>query len=184
MEYVSFEETIGVYDGDQSVVDSAISYVYKLREQYPESDGNSNKGGWQKQLDHPIKNVIEREFRKYIKHYCIEEPYWLSFTRFFCNINPPGASNMMHHHTVGEFSGALWLKAEPDAGDLIVMNPFYNRFMNTCTIAQKQDYNAMYFHPQPNRGVFFNSNLIHYVDINRSKEARVSIAYHIGINYN
>ena len=184
MEYVSFEETIGVYDGDQSVVDSALCEVYKLRDKDPVSDGNSNYRGWQKDFDHPIKNVIEREFRKYIKHYCIEEPYWLTFTKFFCNINPPGASNTMHHHTVGEFSGAFWLKAEKNSGDLVVMNPFYNRFINTCMVPQGRDYNARYFQPQPNKGVFFNSNLIHYVDINRSNEDRVSIAYHIGIHYN
>ena len=182
MQYVSFEETIGVYDGDQSVVDSCLSYVYDLQKTCPESDGNSNMGGWQKDIDHPIKNVILREFRKYVKHYQIEEPYWVNFNKLFCNINPFGASNTMHHHTVGEFSGAFWLKANENSGDLIVMNPYPNNFMNTCTIAKK-DYNAMYFTPQTNTGVFFNSNLIHYVDVNRSLEDRVSIAYHIGVHY-
>ena len=182
MEYVSFEETIGVYDGDQSVVDSCLSYVYDLQKTCPESDGNSNYGGWQKDIDHPIKHIILREFKKYIKHYMIEEPYWVNFNKLFCNINPTGASNTMHHHTVGEFSGAFWLKANENSGDLIVMNPYPNKFMNTCTIA-KRDYNAMYFTPQTNRGLFFNSNLIHYVDVNRSQEDRVSIAYHIGVHY-
>ena len=69
MEYVSFEETIGVYDGDQSVVDSCLSYVYELQKTCPESDGNSNYGGWQKDIDHPIKEVILREFKQYMKHY-------------------------------------------------------------------------------------------------------------------
>jgi len=182
MEYVSFSETIGVYDGDQSVVDSCLSYVYDLQKVCPESDGNSNYGGWQKDIDHPIKKIIEDEFRKYVKAYMIREPYWLSFNKFFCNINPPGASNTMHHHTVGEFSGAFWLKADKGAGDLIVMNPFPNNFINTCTITKK-DYNAMYFTPKSNTGVFFNSNLIHHVDINRSQTDRVSIAYHIGVHY-
>ena len=182
MQYVSFEETIGVYDGDQSVVDSCLSYVYDLQKVCPESDGNSNYGGWQKDIDHPIKQVILREFKKYIKHYMVDEPYLVDFTKFFCNINPTGSSNTMHHHTVGEFSGAFWLKAQKEAGDLIVMNPYPNKFMNTCTIS-KRDYNAMYFTPKSNTGVFFNSNLIHYVDINRSQEDRVSIAYHIGLHY-
>ena len=66
MQYVSFEETIGVYDGDQSVVDSCLSYVYDLQKVCPESDGNSNYGGWQKDIDHPIKQVILREFKKYV----------------------------------------------------------------------------------------------------------------------
>ena len=35
--------------------------------------------------------------------------------------------------------------------------------------------------PEPNEGVFFNNNLIHYVDVNRSDTDRISIAYHIKI---
>ena len=63
-----------------------------------------------------------------------------------------------------------------------MMNPFPNNFINTCTITKK-DYNAMYFTPKSNTGVFFNSNLIHHVDINRSQTDRVAIAYHIGVHY-
>ena len=48
---------------------------------------------------------------------------------------------------------------------------------------ETRDYNAIHIDPEPNKGVFFNSNLVHYVDINRSQKDRVSIAYNIGIHY-
>ena len=190
VKHVSFEETIGIYDGTQSIIDSTLTDIYELRNKYPESDGNSNYGGWQKQLGHeyiksyPIKLIIEKEFREYIKYYAIKEPSWLEFIAFFCNINPPGSSNTMHHHAMGEFSGAFWLQADKEAGDLIVMNPFYNRFLNTCAILQDNScYNSKHFEPQVNKGVFFNSSLVHYVDINRSQRDRVAIGYNIGIHY-
>ena len=91
----------------------------------------------------------------------------------------------MHHHLVGEFSGTLWIQAEQNSGQLIIMNPFSNRFMNTCVIPspETRDYNAIHIDPESNKGVFFNSHLVHYVDINRSQKDRVSIAYNIGIHY-
>tara|TARA_B100000925_G_scaffold71445_1_gene49748 strand:+ start:277 stop:831 length:555 start_codon:yes stop_codon:yes gene_type:complete len=183
MEFTSFEETIGVYDADPEVVKSCLDYVYELQKEEPQSDGHSNYGGWQKNFDFPpIKRLIEIEFKKYISHHKIKEPYWYSFTKLFCNINPPGAYNNVHHHTVGEFSGVLWLKALGNAGDLVVMNPYPNKMLNTCTIAD-QDYNAMYFKPTANKGIFMNSNLIHYVSPNRTVLDRVSVGYHIGVHY-
>jgi uncharacterized protein (TIGR02466 family) len=198
---ISFEEIIGLYTGamDCSIIDSILTYVYKLKNEYPESDGNSNYGGWQKDLinlldqEHPLKKAIKSEFKEYLKHYCIEEPTYLDFTNLFCNINPPGSSNVMHHHQVGEFSGSLWIQAEENSGQLLIMNPFYNRFINTCAVPKggfgsdhfkfSKDYNAIHIDPEPNKGVFFNSNLVHYVDINRSQKDRISIAYNIGIHY-
>tara|TARA_B100000809_G_C14834735_1_gene422412 strand:+ start:62 stop:646 length:585 start_codon:yes stop_codon:yes gene_type:complete len=189
--HASFEEIIGLYFGDHSIVDSILTYVYEIRNKYPESDGKSNYGGWQKSIlnlldqDHPLKKAIKSEFKEYLKYYCVEKPAYLDFTALFCNINPPGSSNVMHHHLVGEFSGTLWIQAEQNSGQLIIMNPFSNRFMNTCVIPspETRDYNAIHIDPEPNKGVFFNSNLVHYVDINRSQKDRVSIAYNIGIRY-
>ena len=88
---------------------------------------------------------------------------------------------MMHHHTYGQISGAYWLKAPPRCGDLIIMSPFTNRYLNTAVVP-KSDHNACVIKPKANKGVYFNSNLIHYVDVNRSEKSRVSIAFHILIH--
>ena len=87
----------------------------------------------------------------------------------------------MHAHAYGEFTGTLWIQAEQDAGQLVIMSPLHNQFANTSLI-QERDYNAMYIDPEPNKGVFFNSNLVHYIDINRSKKDRVSLGYNIKVN--
>ena len=68
--HVSFEEIIGLYLGDHSIVDSILTYVYEIRNKYPESDGRSNYGGWQKNIlnlldqDHPLKKTIKSEFKE------------------------------------------------------------------------------------------------------------------------
>ena len=62
MKLVTFQETIGEYEGDKSLTDSAIEYVYQLKKKEPHSDGNSNYGGWQKRFEHPIVVYSTRLF--------------------------------------------------------------------------------------------------------------------------
>jgi uncharacterized protein (TIGR02466 family) len=190
---LSFEEIIGIYNGnDTSLMDFILSYVYELKNKHPESEGNSNYGGWQRRLeyignllenDHPLKKFIGTEFSEYLKCYSVKQPTSLEFTSLFCNINPPGSSNVMHHHMFGEFSGTLWIQAEQNAGQLIIMNPYPNRLINTSFIPIDKDYNAIHIDPESNKGVFFNSHLVHYVDINRSQKDRVSLGYNLKVHY-
>jgi len=74
-----------------------------------------------------------------------------------------------------------WLKAPRNSGNLVIMSPFHNQYLNTSCVS-KIDRNAMIIEPKANTGVFFNSNLVHYVDQNRSKHDRVSVAFHVLIH--
>ncbi len=183
MEFTSFEEPVGHYIGDPKITVDTIDLIYKTKELYPESDGQSNMGGWQKDLTndplfHPIMDVILDKFDEYLQHYELSDRLQYGFEKFFCNVNPPGAHNSMHNHRVGEFSGAFWLQAGHDCGPLFIMNPYPNQFINTISNGRK-DYSKHVVVPEPNEGVFFNTNLVHYVDVNRSTTDRISIAYHI-----
>ena len=188
MEFISFEEIVGVYNGDPTIIDSTIESIYKFKALDPESDGQSNVNGWQKELHHnkdfyPLREVILNNFGDYLKRHEITEPIDFEITKFFCNVNPPGASNTMHYHQVGEFSGAFWLKAEEDSGNLFIMNPYPNSFINTITKTSKRmGFANQVIEPKPNLGVFFNSNLVHFVDVNRSSSDRISVAFHIRLH--
>ena len=112
----------------------------------------------------------------------------LSMVKMFVNINPPDASHTMHDHVGGHYSGAFWLQADVNSGRLIIMNPMRNTFINSfCqnTIQEIQDgyqtFNNINIFPESNKGVFFNNNLLHYVDINRSEKDRIGVAFHIMI---
>jgi len=184
MEYISFEEVVGLYRHKESL-ESIIKSIYNYRDQNTISDGSSNVDGWQKELPETpefceIRDIIMDNFPEYLDKLGITDRVGFTFTKFFCNVNPPGASNTMHSHNVGEFSGAFWLKAEENSGDIIIMNPYRNSMLNTLCTTNK-NYNCMKITPESNLGCFFNSNLIHYVDVNRSNTDRISIAFHIKI---
>ena len=193
MEIKSFKELIGVWDGKLTVLDSSFNEIKKLYDNDPESDGYSNINGWQKTGLHklpqfnPLKEMIINRCYYYLEEHGISRPRGLECVHLFANINPKGASNSMHHHTYGQISGVYWLKAPLNSGDLVIMSPFTNRYLNTSCVPKPRtnnpikylDYNALVLKPRANKGVFFNSNLMHYVDINRSSKDRVSVAFHI-----
>tara|TARA_B100000965_G_scaffold401736_1_gene426220 strand:+ start:45 stop:614 length:570 start_codon:yes stop_codon:yes gene_type:complete len=188
MEFDNFEEVVGKFTGDPSIIDQSIHDIYLLKQSEVESDGYSNVNGWQKDVTldtaflHELKQMLLKNFSDYLNYYkCRGTCGGFGFKKFFVNVNPPNAYHTMHDHKVGEFSGAFWLKSEPKSGQLFLLNPYPNSFMNTSTLIPSKDYNIKFFPPIPNTGVFFNSNLIHYVDVNRSKSDRISVAYHIKI---
>ena len=187
MDILSFKEHIGVWDGNLTVLDLSLRSIMNLHEQSPKSDGYSNVDGWQKTGLHKmpefnsLKEMIIDNCFDYLQSYHIERPRLLECVHLFANINGRGASNMMHHHTYGQISGTYWLKTPPRCGDLFIMSPFTNRYLNT-SVVPKSDHNACVIKPKANKGVYFNSNLIHYVDVNRSEKSRVSIAFHILIH--
>ena len=196
MEIKSFKELIGIWDGKLTVLDSSFNEIKKLYDNDPESDGYSNINGWQKtglhkmpQFD-PLKKMIINRCYDYLEEHDIEKPTGLECVHLFANINPKGGSNSIHHHTYGQISGVYWLKAPLNSGDLVIMSPFTNRYLNTSCVPKPRtnnpikylDYNALVLKPRANKGVFFNSNLMHYVDINRSSKERVSVAFHILIH--
>ena len=184
MKFYSFNELIGVWDGELPILDFSLRKIYEWRDEFPESEGNSNIEGWQRTGMHkdgrfsPLMSLISNKSREYIDHHDVKPPRYIEIVHAFANINGPGASNCMHHHTYGQISGVYWLKAPRNSGDLIIMSPFHNQYLNTSCVS-KIDRNAMVIEPKANTGVFFNSNLVHYVDQNRSTKDRVSVAFHI-----
>tara|TARA_B100001175_G_C19369432_1_gene570986 strand:+ start:79 stop:648 length:570 start_codon:yes stop_codon:yes gene_type:complete len=188
MEFDNFEEVIGKFTGDSSIIEQSIEDIYLLKQSEAESDGASNRNGWQKDIDphnmvlDELKQMLLKNFGKYLDYYqCRGMCDGFGFEKFFVNVNKPNAYHTMHHHRGGEFSGAFWLKSDPEAGCLFLMNPYPNSFMNTSMLMPSKDCNIKVFPPTPNTGVFFNSNLVHYVDVNRSESDRISVAYHIKI---
>jgi uncharacterized protein (TIGR02466 family) len=184
MQTFSFTELIGVWEGDKlPILDFSLREIYQIRDDDPETDGFSNVDGWQKLMNNKdtlqhLKLLIHQKALEYCNLH--EKVNDLEYTSFFANINGHGASNCMHHHNYGEISGVFWLKAPRKSGDLIIMNPYPQQHWNT-SLKPKTDRNALVLTPKANHGVFFNSNLVHYVDVNRSDNDRVSVGFHLHI---
>ena len=205
MRIYNFTDEIGVFNTNIDT-QPIIKDLYELRDKDTKSDGASNVNGWQKEINHltadyswgkELKSEILQNFFQYIQSCNIfKKPknenkplnLSLSMVKMFVNINPPNASHTMHDHVGGHYSGAFWLQADVDSGRLIIMNPMRNTFINSfCqnTIQEIQDgyqtFNNINIFPESNKGVFFNNNLLHYVDINRSEKDRIGVAFHIMI---
>ena len=187
MRYETFSEHIGVFDGPgESFCKKMSGWAYEWRRQSPVSNKASNKDGWQKdclgisQFD-PVVDMLLNQFAEYMKVYELKESIYARVTKLFLNINPAGASNYMHHHMNADWSGAFFLQSDPHpgtSGDLHILNPNRNSFLTT-NYNTDYKYHSIPFSPVVNRGLFFASHLVHYVDLNRSNTDRISIAYHI-----
>jgi uncharacterized protein (TIGR02466 family) len=181
----TFKEDISVFKGKEEYTPMIIDKLYQLKAEDSQTDGHSNIKGWQKEINNKIeyihiRTMIMNEFVDFFKKNIGDFNMEVSIVKFFVNINPPGASHSMHHHEGGQYSGAYWLQGDKDAGNIIIMNPYPNSFINTfCQAKNNYNYNSIEIPPKSNTGVFFNSNLIHYVDLNRSNKDRISFGFHL-----
>jgi len=192
MRYETFSEHIGIFKGPgKDFCKEMSAWAYEWQRQSPVSDGYSNKDGWQKNclgIDefNPFVDMLLNKFAEYMKVYELDYPIYAQVTKMFLNINPAGASNYMHHHTVADWSGAFYLQSDPDplkSGDIHILNPNRNSFL-TAHYSTDTRYHSLPFSPVVNRGLLFASHLVHYVDLNRSNTDRISIAYHIDASHN
>ena len=191
-----FHESIGVFDDIALDIDSILLKLYAMKGNQSKSDQCSNFNGWQKHLDSqlfdPFIQTILFHFRSYVKEAL--GPYRACpipkaiVKNIFCNINPPGTSNIIHDHSGSHFSGVFWLKAPVNSGDLMIMSPFRSSFINHTNYAGKAvklrrgveiNHNSIRLKPCKQSGTFFNSSLPHFTDLNRSDSDRVSIAFNI-----
>lgn len=187
----TFKEDISVFEGNPDYTQMTIDQLYQLRDRESQTDGASNVKGWQKEINHmpeyyQLRAMIMEQFVGYFQQNVGTLNMEAAIVKFFANINPPGASHTMHHHVGGHYSGAYWLQADQGAGNIVIMNPYPNNFLNTfCqnTVEHKENgfktFNCIEVKPQANKGVFFNSNLVHYVDVNRSNRDRIGVAFHL-----
>lgn len=185
----TFKEDITIFKGEENYTSELINKLYELKKNNNQPDRGSNVKGWQKNINElkdymHVRTMIMKEFVNFFQKNIGDYNMEVSIGKFFANINPPGASHIMHDHEGGHYSGAYWLQADEEAGDIIIMNPYPNTFVNTFCQRQsrnKTNYNCVNITPEPNTGVFFNSNLVHYVDVNRSNKDRIGFGFHLSV---
>ena len=100
----------------------------------------------------------------------------------WANINYPGCFNRSHNHPNSQWSGVYYVKTPKDCGNLILEDP---RPGYAMTVPQqisphKLPYRLLRnvgYMPVAGRLIMFPSFLNHYVDVNKSKENRISISF-------
>ena len=117
------------------------------------------------------KEIIQKEFLDM-------EP---KLGNMWANINPPGGYNQSHIHPNSLFSGAYYVKAQPNSGRLSLMDP--RPGVQTTMPMRKPGkiprelWRETYYDPIPGRLIMFPSWLWHKVEPNQSNDIRISVSF-------
>ena len=171
-----------------------IAYAYKERRTDPVGEEKSNVGGWQSQeidmrQDDNIKTqFITQEVVSYFQtNRILREGIKLCFSNCWININKKGDYNTKHIHGMSDLSGVFYLKVPKDSGNIKFDSPNeYNQSaeINSYSedIVRSFDVSAAYVcYPKPGMIFVFPSSLTHCVEVNKSREDRISVSFNIGL---
>ena len=146
----------------------------------------TNVNGWHSQTDmnqrKEYEPLIQELFQ--MQNEIIEEEHLDIEPRLgnmWANINPPGGYNQSHLHPNSLFSGAYYVKAQPNSGRLSLMDP--RPGVQQCMPNRKPGnlprelWRETYYDPIPGRFIMFPSWMWHKVEPNQSNDIRISVSF-------
>tara|TARA_Y100000114_G_C11648314_1_gene272828 strand:- start:137 stop:730 length:594 start_codon:yes stop_codon:yes gene_type:complete len=146
----------------------------------------SNLGGFQSATDRfdmmttdpvfqPLRNlilhVIEKELNFKAKKFEVD--------RMWCNVNTKDDFNMIHSHGQFQFSGAYYVKAPKDSGQIVFRDPRPAAITNEFVTSQFNGGEVYRIEPEEGKLLIFPSYLDHMVMPSKSDDDRVSISWNI-----
>ena len=146
----------------------------------------TNVNGWHSQTDmnqrKEYEPLIQELFQ--MQNEIIEEEHLDIEPRLgnmWANINPPGGYNQSHLHPNSLFSGAYYVKGQPNSGRLSLMDP--RPGVQQCMPNRKPGnlprelWRETYYDPIPGRFIMFPSWMWHKVEPNQSNDIRISVSF-------
>ena len=99
----------------------------------------------------------------------------------WANINYPDGYNQTHLHPNSLFSGAYYIKASPNSGRLVLMDPRpgVQQLMPSRKKVQlpRELWREAYYEPVPGRIIMFPAWMWHKVEPNKSNDTRISVSF-------
>ena len=173
------------HDIDNSVIKK---FAYEYQKRIPEGRVISNYGGWQSHDIRPgecaeidkLVGILNTEVADCAKQVGLKIPMLYNI---WININPPGAYNNLHHHLGSMFSGAYYVDADPEQGNIQFERndgaeyhiPVGMIEKTTYYTASKATYGA-----KTGALYIFPGWMKHNVEGNRSNKDRISISFNYG----
>ena len=171
-----------------SIKNKLIDYVYDIKKQDSVGVNHSNIGGWQSPT---IDSSKDDDLLKNFLVKClsdlpfIDRSYAFKIDAWF-NINKNGNFNMPHTHPNCHLSGVLWLKIPENSGKIIFISPYehvghveIDEMYSDEFKKSNNSFSNYFLNPIEGYLILFPSHLLHYVDINKSNEDRISVAFNI-----
>ena len=169
-----------------------IDWIYKYKKQNSKSCKLSNVGGWQSESKEVFNDEGFKPFEKIIID-CIFELCFeyelihpVQLLQMWININQPNTYNISHRHPGNTLSGVLWIKQTSSMGKFVFDN-MDNGYRDAMLLLNTEE-NHLYKHnmineytPKYKDGtmMLFPSGLSHRVEINNSKEDRISLSFNL-----
>lgn len=143
----------------------------------------SNMGGWQSKSidkDNVVTDYLYNLFSQTLYDNFDER---FEIINHWININQPNTYNRIHRHPSSVLSGVYYVQTPKDSGNIVFENEhgFYAYEELTTFSPEARDYYSQHlataFVPKEGLLIMFPSYLAHAVEINNSKENRISISF-------
>lgn len=179
------------------IIDSAIidceEVAQECRDYRDKNEGRilSNVDGWQsedvvfnskyKHLE-KVKNLIEDKASLVFTDYGIKSNIKPVVANGWININQNNNYNQIHNHPGVCMAAVFYVKVPEDSGRIVMMRDQNVTFFNDmCSdMSNSATYPSATYTPKAGKLLFFPAWLPHFVEPNKSKEERISIAFNVG----
>ena len=178
-------------DFDQ-IQNKLIDWIYKYKNDNEDISRISNKGGWQSVrkdvfVDEGFKqfeNIIIPVISELVDEYKLTSQ--ADIVQMWINVNGENSYNVSHRHPNADLSGVLWIKQTPKQGRFIFDNMdvgyrdatiLYN--IDSKYLEEKRMLPEWYPSYKNGTVMIFPAMFTHRVEINETKEDRISISFNI-----
>ena len=179
----------------QKIREDLIKFIYQERKIDNKGVVKSNVGGWHSKDYFDSENIVVRTVRDETSNYfninkVFNDNVALNYYNTCYNINKRGDSNGKHSHGGCHLSGVFWIKIPKDSGNFIFSSPYgfsqYDEISNYSKEVKEMYAQHLAYSIRPKEGdmLIFPSCIEHKVDINESREDRISASFNINFTTN
>ena len=175
-------------DNHQAISKELLAYIYKtlLNNKVPAEDNSSAVSGYQSQKfdirETPLfSGALKETIKQVATELQIDPDCKTMVTDCWANINSPGSYNRKHTHFNSMLSGVYYPCVPDNSGQIAFIDPRIQAYVITLPVTRKTGFTSRQIKRTPAAGEFilFPSWLEHSVEMNKSDEERVSVAFNV-----
>ena len=177
----------------EQINEKMLAYIKNLKSLDPKGKIRSNLIGWHSQnfdLKDPEPTFFINGISSILNESLLDmgwdlQKNELKITGMWTIINPTNASNARHIHSNNFISGAYYINAPKNSGDIVFYDPRSANEVKSPITKNANKLNSNIFNVTPQEGllVLFPSYLHHSVNLNKSEEERMVISFNINLIY-
>jgi uncharacterized protein (TIGR02466 family) len=156
--------------------------VLQIRGESPEAAGRSNRSGWNSKGNlflhkdfEALQSACYNCFVHAFKELCVDPSFRFGLSAWV-NITGPGGYNVQHGHPRTFLSGCYYVKVPDKSGCISFSDPRAGAANAMLKAGGIMGSNNIKIQPSPGQLLIFPSWLQHSVELNESREERMSIA--------